>query len=786
MFNVMKKILVFGAVLGVAITTVMASESPQQAVDIDNTNFDFIEEAKLSSSRYTKLDDLRPITEEMIHPITDADTFVTENAQFVLYYNSERVSFKVLNKTTNYVWTTHLDDANQGSYDGLLESGIAIEYIDLEKDMQIQSNIGISDTLFTAEETAIENGIKLSINFGGYCATRACERLYPSYLEGNYTLEEMMEFGYTDINIAFDFEVTLTNEGLQAHVPYDSIVEQNPDKIRLSSIIVFPALGATRMDEIPGYMMIPDGSGALIRYEDNEGQFFTPFEENYYAADAGINALRTSVTNYPLSMPIFGAVHGVNQNGFVGIIESGDMNARLLVYPNGAFNLDYNLIFTKIDFRQTYLQSFNSSGTGGAMRQVETQRADVTILYRFLDGDDANYVGMGRSYQSYLEDEGILTRLTELDADIDLFIQYLMADNENSFFGDVLVEMSSVEEVQEMYRFFIEAGLDNQLVGLLGWNENGYSGYLPSDVRFENALGNNRAYQALIDLINEKNSVILTNDYVEATNDTNGISYRRDVAEGVNQFKLVNTCDRCVHTDYYLLYPNVSSSIALDDLTDYQDADVTVGFESLGYYLFSYNDNGLYLRQDTLDIYQEIYEVYQDLAYYYYPQAYAYGYTNGFLYAPLYNSQLKYFDDLVPVLQTVLKGYVPMYSDYLNYNSLGREQILTLIDFGMYPSFLLTHEPSSLLKDTDVSRFFTTEFDLWKDTIVEEYDYINDALNHVINARIDARIVHELGIVEVVYDNGVSIWINYTSDVYTFEDGQIPAMDYLIIEGDVS
>jgi hypothetical protein len=782
----MKKMLAFGIVLGVAITTVMASESNTKDVDIDNTNFEFIEEAKLSSSRYTKQEDLRPITEEMIAPITDSDEFVTENAQFVLYYNSERVSFKVLNKATNYVWTTHLEDANQGSYDGLLESGIAIEYIDLEKDMQIKNNIGIGDTLFTAEETAIENGVRLSINFGGYCATRACERLYPRYLEGDYTLEEMIEFGYTDIDIAFDFEVTLTNEGLQAHVPYDSIVEQNPDTIRLSSIIVFPALGATKMDEIPGYMMIPDGSGALIRYEDNEGQFFTPFEEKYYAPDEGINALRTSVTNYPLSMPIFGAVHGVNQNGFVGIIESGDMNARLLVYPNGAFNLDYNLIFTKIDFRQTYLQSFNSAGTGGAMRQVETQRADVTIQYRFLDGDDANYVGMGRSYQSYLEEAGVLTRLNELDQDIELFIQYLMADNENSFFGDVLVEMSSVEEVKEMYRFFIESGLNNQLVGLLGWNENGYSGYLPSDVNFENALGNNRAYQGLIDLINEENSVVLSNDYVVATNDTKGISYRRDVAEGVNQFKLVDPCEYCVHTEEYVLYPSVSSSIALDDLSDYQDASVDVGFESLGEYLFSFYDNGLYLRQDALDIYQEIYEAYQDLAYYYYPQAYAYGYTKGFLDAPLYNSQLKYFDDLVPVLQTVLKGYVPMYSDYLNYNSLGQEQILTLIDFGVYPSFLLTHESSSLLKDTDVSRFFTTEYDLWKNTIVEEYDYINNALRHVINARIDARVVHDLGIVEVIYDNGISIWINYSSSEVVFEGGVLPAMDYVIIGGDAS
>lgn len=786
MFNILKKLTVFGLVLGVVVTTVVASTNESSDVEIDNSNFQFIEEAKLSSSRYTKLDDTRLITEDMIETINDEDEIVAENNHFMMYYNSERVSFKVVNKITGYVWITHLDDANQGSYDGLLESGIAIEYIDLEKDMQVKENIGIGDTIFTAEKTAIENGVSLNLNFGGYCATRACERLYPKYLEGDYTLEEMIEFGYTDIEISFDFEVTLTDEGMRAHVPYDSIVEHNPEQIRLSSIIVFPALGASEMDVIPGYMMIPDGSGALIRYEDNEGQFFTPFEEKFYAEDLGINSLRSSVTNYPLSMPIFGAVHGINQNGFLGIIESGDTNARLLVYPNGAFNLDYNLIFTKIDFRQPYLQSFNSAGTGGAMKEVETGNSDVTILYTFLEDEDANYIGMARSYQSYLENSGVLSRMNQLEEDIDIFIQYLMADNENSFFGDVLVEMSSVEEVEEMYRFFLEEGLNNQLVGLLGWNNNGYSGHLPASIDFESTLGNNRAFRALFELINEDNTLMLTNNYVVATDDTKGISFRQDVAEGVNQFKLTDDCRDCVHNEFYLLYPKETQSLALDALDNYLDESVYVGFETLGYFLFSYYDNGLFLRDDSLEMYTEIYEAYQDLAYYYYPQAYALQYTEGFLDTPLYNSQLKYYDDLVPVLQTVLKGYTPMYSSYLNYNSLGREQILTLIDFSVYPSYLLTKQPSSLLKDTDVSRYFTTEFDLWKDTVVDEYNYINDALKYVINARIESRVVHDLGIVEISYDNDVSIFINYTSSDYDYEGILIDSMDYLVVGGDAS
>jgi hypothetical protein len=121
-----------------------------------------------------------------------------------------------------------------------------------------------------------------------------------------------------------------------------------------------------------------------------------------------------------------------------------------------------------------------------------------------------------------------------------------------------------------------------------------------------------------------------------------------------------------------------------------------------------------------------------------------------------------------------------MYSSYLNFNSLGKETILNLIDFGMNPSYILTYEPSSNLKDTDIAYFYTTEFDLWKESVQEEYDYINNALKYVNGESITSRVVLDYGIVEVTYSNGVNIYINYTSNDYVVNDITIPSMDYYL------
>lgn len=779
MNSLLKKSLLILCLGGIGFSIVNANTIEQNDTDYEFSNYQFIEDAKLASSRYTRQEDFSIVDPSLYIEITEDDELITENSNFALYYKEDNVSFKVLNKNTNYVWATAIDDPDAGTYTGLLSSGIGIEYIKVQKDMFVEQNVGISDTVFIAETVLIENGIKISLNFGGYCSTRTCERLYPKYLEGDYTKEEMIDFGLTEINVGFDFIVTLNSEGINAYVPYDSIYEDNPDEIVLSTIIIFPSLGATLMDEIPGYMVIPDGAGALIRYEDNESKFIAPFEERFYGINIGLNSLRESVLNYPLSMPIFGAVHGINQNAFIGIIEEGEFNARLLSYPNGSHNLPYNLIFTKIDFKQTYRQSFSSDGTGGAMRYLDMNTSNISINYNFLSGNESTYVGIANEYKEYLINNDILSSLEKSD-NIDIFIQYLMADSENSFFGSKVVKMSTVEEVLEMYKYFMDQGLVNQNVSLMGWNDGGYSGELPSDLDFENKLGSNNDFEDLIKYINIDNKVMLVNDYLFGSSDTNSLSYRQDVAKGSNRFKLELYCDSCVHKDFYVLYPSVSKKLALKDYSDYIKEDTEVLFFNIASFLFSYYDSGQYIREDALNYYIEIMEQYNGIGNYVYPYSYAYEYTTEFHGTPLYNSQLKYYDDLVPLLQIVLRGNIEMYSPYLNYNSLGREQILTLIDFGMNPSYVISSAPSSYLKDTDISNFFTTEFSLWKNSVVEEYNYINGALKYVDGEAIINREVLDLGIVRVTYANNVEIYINYTSSAYTYNSITINPMDYYV------
>ncbi|MDA3932089.1 MAG: DUF5696 domain-containing protein, partial [Tenericutes bacterium] len=723
MLQIAKKILI---VLGLVSTTfvIVETSSPNNEVGLSqNTNL-LIDDLIYQSSRYSHPDDLTVVNTDDYINITNKDEEILQNDQFILYLNEDNLGIKVLNKQTNYVWNTALDRAQAGTFTGLLESGIGFEYFNVEQNYNNPKNIGISDTEFRVETTIEDQTINFDVNIDGSCQTRDCNRYYPFYLQGLITLEQMIEeYEYSVLDLGFSFEITLTENGIEFYLPVESIYEGNPEQIQLSSIIVFPGMGATYLDDIPGYMMIPDGIGALIRYEDNEGKFVNPYQSRYFGSDYGVGTNVSSLNQYKLSLPIFGAVHGVNQNAFVGMIESGATIARLFAYPNGATNVNYNLIFNKFDLKQTYTQSFTTDRTGGALRVYESKDEDIRIRYDFLTNDQANYVGMAQAYQGTLAENNTIMPMNPQNTQIPLHLQYLMADSKSRFIGREIIEMTNVNDVNRMYDFFMDNNLTNQRVSLLGWNDGGYSGHLPSDVDFENKLGRNRLFLDLINKIEEKNEILLVNNYVIGSNNTYSLNYGRNVAEAIDRFKLGYSCDSCVYEDTYLLYPEFSYDRAMSDLGDYQDVGADVMFQSLGANLFSYFDDEINTRKSALDIYQSIIEAYQDNAQYVQPNAYAFLGMESYYNMPLYNNQYSYFDDLVPVLPIVMSGYVEMFSSYLNFNSLGKAQLLMLIDFNIYPSYLLTEERPSNLAGTDLESFYTSQFDVWNQTIIEEYEW---------------------------------------------------------------
>lgn len=769
MFSLLKKAWLFVLVSAGSFIVV------QNTDPIETVRFlpSYLEERKLTASQYTQMDDLSVVDEGAYISLLETDEIIQENDALILYFNPATTTFKLQDKATGYIFASHIDAPDAGTFNGLLESSIGIDFMNTERNYDLRENVGLSQTIHTVAQSTIPGGLQLDIQIGGFCSTRACERLYPAYVAGNYTLEEMIAVGFNEINVAFTVRVTLEEAGLNVHVPFDSI-EESSETILLGSIILFPGFGASEMDQIPGYMMIPEGSGALIRNKDNQGAFLSPYQAPYYGPDPGIPSNRLNVSNYHLMIPSFGAVHGVYQHGFLGFIEAGDLSARLMAYPNGSLNQPYNLIFPKYDYRRIFRQSFTTDQSSGAPRQLQTLHSDITVSYTFLTGPDAHYVGMANVSRERLG-------LTPLEkTTIPLSVTYLMADSEPSFFGSTLIEMTSVDHVRRMHESLMAAGIQHFDVTLMGFNDGGYSGHLPVRYDPETRLGSARDFRDLYAFLNASSTVNLVNSYVHAAENSDA-STRTDMVSGVDRFKLTEECDDCVYETTGVLRAASAQSMFNRDLAFLTDHDLYYFDSSLGSVLSTMYQGGLIGRSESVEIYQAM--VASGKLNVAQPNAYLVADLEAAYYMPSYHSNLEYFDDLIPYTSYVYGPSMKLYSSFLNFNSMGRSQILKLIDFNIYPAYLVTDAPANRLKDSDLSGFYTTEFALWETTILDDYTYMKDALEPLLNQTLLTRDVIALGVVKQTYENGHVLYINYQSEAVEIDGVTVGALDIYYVGG---
>ena len=123
-----------------------------------------------------------------------------------------------------------------------------------------------------------------------------------------------------------------------------------------------------------------------------------------------------------------------------------------------------------------------------------------------------------------------------------------------------------------------------------------------------------------------------------------------------------------------------------------------------------------------------------------------------------------------------------VYAEYSNFSFYDTESILRMIDYNLSPSFVLTKESSHLLINTNSNNYFSTEYDIYKETIFDVYNGVNSVLKEVYNADWLDREVLATGVVINEYSNGKSVIINYTDSSYTYKGVVVNPMSCEVIK----
>ena len=346
------------------------------AAEEEDDPFDFpanVSTTLIDSNLFTRVEDLEIYTQ----PIADMSNFtkLLENNEFILYVNLNGLAIRVLNKESGYYWASDVINISDyeltGAWIRRINSAITIDFLN-------ESNITVTSSMLQR---------------------RSSENATTSYDVHGDVVTFHVDFEIEQIKL--DYSITLTEKGFDVKVLRDTIDEYGPN--RLLKLSIYEFLGTAYSDEIPGYFFLPSGNGALIRFNSSSA-----ISNVYRARFYGQDKYRSSMSSDTLlNYPVFGIVHGVNQNAlFVEIKGGAEFAEYLYTPPTYQTNLhSQNAIFL---MRENHVQPL-SSNENITIYESNIKDYSPEISYTILEGNEANYIGFAQTFKNDLIERGVLS-----------------------------------------------------------------------------------------------------------------------------------------------------------------------------------------------------------------------------------------------------------------------------------------------------------------------------------------------------------------------------------------
>lgn len=734
------------------------------------------------------------------------------------YYREDRDIIAIEDKRNGYTWKTGLDIAYgadvteaiqeaksledvlklaepleakmSSTYTAIANSLVTVEYYDAEtlKSVSSSSREGAESQLVTLNNNPATR--RLDINFYGLGLQ---VKVHVSFLEDSICYE------------IYDEDITGVGRSKIASINITPFLGASGGKQKLydAEFEGYNEDPETFVDKyrIPGYILVPDGCGSLIRMNDNSASFAV-YSGNVYGGDPAQNMyLYNNLTDaVPLKnpvMPVFGIAHGDRQAAFVAYAESAAEHMQIIARPEQNMTF-YNWAYPRFVYNVNYFQVFNNKGEGYFTNMVEPNQMHVKMTYEFLSGDGskdgypADYIGMARKYRDYLISTNQLTKESSESVEIPLRLDFIMSEAKNGIVATEEVVMTRTEDVRDILTNAKEnLGISNINSGLIGWQNKGESFSKPYKTSTSSKVGTKNEFKNLItDMRDLGMDVSYSRDY--ATINRLMMNFNGVAARHVNTWYVELNKDSILPESvpekrFGYAIPKKSAEWLLehfDYMKKHTESMTITGISNL--LISTYSRNGISTTaSEAITMYQDALEKVSgslkvNLEN---PNQYLWKYTDRYLQCPVGTSQYLFETDTVPFLQLVLNGTMEVYAPYSNFSFYTQSDILRMIDYNLYPSFILSKQPSYLLSDTVSSHLYSTEYDQYEEIIKKIYKQVNDILREVKGYEWVDRTVLSDGVIKNTYQKGSELKytiINYTEESYTYETNTIAALSAIV------
>ncbi len=520
-----------------------------------------------------------------------------------------------------------------------------------------------------------------------------------------------------------------------------------------------------------------------VEYDDSTGDYKTTrisglIYDKLVAAQKGEATLAASYSQYNKLLSASEINPVINSRGYAAIIEEGDALTNLVYYHSGVL-APYDTVM--MNFNPRPQDSYNlaesiSVGTNSEWT-VTTDRkytgnfkvhyimlTDASLVQeKGLENDtwyDTTWLGMAFAYRSYLENKGILTRLTEAETanDIPLYIETFGSLYATERIASIPVSvkkaLTSAADIITMYEELSDQGVTNINFKLTGYANGGMYPKMPYNLKWERSVSKDVSMQELFDYAANVSGGEMgiypefDFSYVMSTGLFDGLSMRKHLVKTIDdryasKREYIATQQR--YGGYYqmAISPAYFSHFYTKFINKYLDYDNVTGISvgSLGSALNSdFDEDEPYNREDARTFVKKALEylsgadqsnlsVMVDGG-----NVYTWQYVDHILDVSLDSSRYIKSSYSVPFVGVVLHGYMNFAGSPLNMEGDIDYAKLKAIENGASLYFTLSYANTELLKEDDLlSKYYSIRYDIWQDDLVDIYNEVNGVLKDVQN-----------------------------------------------------
>lgn len=696
---------------------------------------------------------------------------VAENDRLELHYDTVESQIILKDKLTQEEWRSTPDDIAQdkratGVNKINRQSDLIVQYHNTSYVTdQVNSYTGaIKKGDFTWE--LIENGVAIRYYFPkqGFV------------IPVQYVLEEDC------------LAASIISEGIEEEVWEDP--DTDPEKKQsVMNVALLPFMGAAGSDD-EGYLIIPDGSGALIHF--NNGRTGAAiYQQDVYGRDDALTIRKAATTTYDVNMPLFGIVR--NGRALMAVVENGDYQAQLNAMVNGQLT-GYSNAYFAVQYIHMEANTImpGSEHSTDVMLPTNTFRdmGNFTVRYYPLAAENATYADVAAAYRAQLGlKESIAdaaTQQLEMVASIPSIDTFLGVPYES------VRVLTSYEQAAQTLRDFAAEGLNDLTLRYTGWSKQSVRGKMVTGLDLDNRLGGKKAFDGLRQAVKETSAeMVLAVDLIDIYEDGNGYwslfaatNSVNSTAKQVPEFLQSTGYQDPEGKPWYLLSPDKVPEAArklAENLSGQVDG-VSLSmlgntvYSSFGKTGISRTSAGMYWQQALETLSGKIQTLSAKTA-----SAYAFPYIEQVDATPCASSRFEVTDMEIPFYQMVTHGAMVLYTEPANEDGNVRKALLRAIEYGMYPSWRVIAGDTALLSGTDYASWHAASLDAWREEIKNTAAWMAP-LGVYAGMQMTGHEQVTATLSVTTYANGDMVLVNYGSEDAEHLGVTVPALGYAIKE----